>query len=102
MFIISMWIFNSGITRDLSLCLSLSLSVLSVFLSFNIYLSCSIQRVLTVVEDHCRLSDLDLDVRPPASAPLSSVSEFVRDTFAANLHQDTALIKSILQLWTNR
>uniref|UniRef100_A0A8W8MR76 Midasin n=1 Tax=Magallana gigas TaxID=29159 RepID=A0A8W8MR76_MAGGI len=55
------------------------------------------KRVLALLEDHSQRCDLDLQQQEVV--PLSPVLDFVRDTFAADLHQHLALVQHILQGW---
>lgn len=52
---------------------------------------------MAVLEDHFQCYDLDLQQQEVV--PLSPVLDFVRDTFAADLHQHSALIQHIVQRW---
>lgn len=55
---------------------------------------------MALLEDHSQRCDLDLQQQ--VVVPLSPVLDFVRDTFAADLHQHLALVQHILQGWIYR
>lgn len=58
------------------------------------------QRIMALLEDHSQRCNLDLQQQEVV--PLSPVLDFVRDTFAADLHQHLALVQHILQGWIYR
>ncbi|XP_056015325.1 midasin-like isoform X2 [Ostrea edulis] len=62
------------------------------------------KRLSSLLESHCQSCDLETSdtdsVRNVVAC--SPVTDFIRDTFSANLHQQTALIRTIQQSMSNR